>query len=248
MNCFSVQWDTSQKYDLKIYQQSEIYQQNPWEIEEMPGNLHLRSLFCIYEQNLWNTLVKDFFLFQFIVLLVISVIPLNALILKCLASASVNHFLEPSKRGGFELYDYILHNQPYNTSCHQKLEKQYNACLAITGVFRGISKKKLYQELGLESLENRRWFRKLCLFFKTLKNKSPGYLYSMTQQRISPYTIRNTDIDTDTSFYHYTYNLQIPFLQSTTLEWNNLDQEIRNCENYSLFHCNILKYFRSITK
>ena len=34
---------------------------------------------------------------------------------------------------------------------------QYNAALAITGAIRGTSREKLYQELGLESLQKRRW-------------------------------------------------------------------------------------------
>ena len=63
-------------------------------------------------------------------------------------------------------YGDILYDQAYNASFHQKLEKiQYNACIAITGAIRGTSKEKIYEELGLESLESRRWFRKLCFFF-----------------------------------------------------------------------------------
>ena len=54
-------------------------------------------------------------------------------------------------------YSDILYDQAYNASFHQKREKiQYNACIAITGVFRGTSKEKIYQELGLESLASRR--------------------------------------------------------------------------------------------
>ena len=60
-------------------------------------------------------------------------------------------------------YGDILYDQAYNASFYQKLEKMlYNACIAITGAIRGTSKKKIYQELGLESLASRRWFRKLC--------------------------------------------------------------------------------------
>ena len=40
-----------------------------------------------------------------------------------------------------------------------------NTCLVITGAIRGTSKEKLYQELGLESLQLRRWYRKLGMFF-----------------------------------------------------------------------------------
>ena len=47
----------------------------------------------------------------------------------------------------------------------KKLESiQYDAALAITGAIRGTSSEKLYQELGLESLQQRRWYRKLCTF------------------------------------------------------------------------------------
>ena len=81
-------------------------------------------------------------------------------------------------------YGDILYDQAYNASFHQKLEKiQYNACIAITGAIRGTSKEKIYQELGLESLASRHWFRKLCFFFKILKSKSPDYLFRIIPQR-----------------------------------------------------------------
>ena len=51
----------------------------------------------------------------------------------------------------------ILYYQAFNLSFQQKLESiQYRACLAITGAIRGISREKIYQELGLESLQSRR--------------------------------------------------------------------------------------------
>ena len=41
-----------------------------------------------------------------------------------------------------------------NNTFHQKMESiQYNTTLAITGAVRGPSREKLYQELGLESLQ-----------------------------------------------------------------------------------------------
>ena len=55
---------------------------------------------------------------------------------------------------------------------------QYNAVLAITGAIRVSSKKKSYQELGLESLQQRRSYRKLCYFFKLIKSKYPKYLFN----------------------------------------------------------------------
>ena len=71
-------------------------------------------------------------------------------------------------------YGDILYDQAYNMSFHHKLESiQYNACLAITGAIRGTSKEKIHQELGLESLQLRRLYRKLGMFYKIYKNKSP---------------------------------------------------------------------------
>ena len=54
-------------------------------------------------------------------------------------------------------YSDIISDNPLNDSFVQKLESvQYNAALAITGCFRGTSRDKLYHELVLESLSDRR--------------------------------------------------------------------------------------------
>ena len=59
----------------------------------------------------------------------------------------------------------------------QKLESvQYNASLAICGCFRGTSRDKLYSELGLESLADRRIYRRLIAFYKIVNKKAPQYL------------------------------------------------------------------------
>ena len=54
-------------------------------------------------------------------------------------------------------------------SFQQKLESIQYACLAITGDIQGTSQEKPYQELGLESLQLRRWFRKLGIFYEIFK-------------------------------------------------------------------------------
>ena len=71
-------------------------------------------------------------------------------------------------------YGDVIYDRVFNKSFQNKLESvQYDAALAITEAIRGSSKEKLYQELGLGSLKSRRWYRKLCLFFKLKKNKHP---------------------------------------------------------------------------
>ena len=54
-------------------------------------------------------------------------------------------------------YGDIIYDQVYNFSFHKKLEPiQYNAALALTGAITGSLREKLYQELGLESLQLQR--------------------------------------------------------------------------------------------
>ena len=42
-----------------------------------------------------------------------------------------------------------------------------------------LQQKKLYQELDLESLKSRHWFRTLCHFYKIFNEKYPSYLYNL---------------------------------------------------------------------
>ena len=105
-----------------------------------------------------------------------------------------------------------------------------------------VPKKRKHQELGLESLERRRWFSKLCFFFKTFENKSPDYLFRIIPQRRSSYITRNSDeISLFKAKNYFHKNL---FYPSATIEWNNLNQGLRNSESYTLFHSNILKFVR----
>ena len=77
-------------------------------------------------------------------------------------------------------YDDVIYDQPNNSSLSDKIEiVQYNAVLAITGAIRGASKEKLYQELGFESLKNRRWLRRMSYLYKIVSTKFPPNLYDL---------------------------------------------------------------------
>ena len=92
-------------------------------------------------------------------------------------------------------YGDTIYDEAYNEKFHQKLEYiQCNTCLALSGGIRGSSREKRYHELGLESLQCRLWYRKLCLFHKTFKNNKPVYLFSLISTKNSNYNARNTDI------------------------------------------------------
>ena len=95
---------------------------------------------------------------------------------------------------------------------------QFNACLAITGAIRGTSREKILQELGLESLQFRRWYRTRCLFYKVVKNKHPKYLFHLI-----PVISTSDATSTESSF------------PSAIIEWNNLDPNLRNPNSISVF-------------
>ena len=55
------------------------------------------------------------------------------------------------------------HDPPFGISLHEHMETiektQYQAALAVTGAWQGTSRIKLYEELGWESLSDRRMCR-----------------------------------------------------------------------------------------
>ena len=80
------------------------------------------------------------------------------------------------------LIDYgdIIYDQCHNEWFSEKLESvQYKAALAITGTKQGTSRDKIYEELGLESLKARRWYKRLSCMFKMMKEEAPNYLMNL---------------------------------------------------------------------
>ena len=66
----------------------------------------------------------------------------------------------------------IIYDQPQIELFCDKLESvQYKAALAVTRAIQGTSRDKLYQELGLESLKSRTWYKRLSCMFKIMKKK-----------------------------------------------------------------------------
>ena len=95
------------------------------------------------------------------------------------------------------LIDYgdIIYDQPQNDSFSEKLESiQYKAALAITGAIQGTLCDKIYQELGLESLKSRRWYKRLSLMFKIMKEEASIYLINLIPKCEQTIRTRNNRI------------------------------------------------------
>ena len=132
-------------------------------------------------------------------------------------------------------YEDILYDQTFNNSFHERLESiQYNAAPAITGAIRGSSRVKLYQELGFESLQIRRWYRKLCLFFKVIKNQSSKYLFELIPTARQAYMTRHKnsvsllnvkyDYSDDTVNWFHSYLTNRAFLISIESKYSRISK------------------------
>ena len=137
----------------------------------------------------------------------------------------------------------IIYDEVYNETFHHKLESiHYNACLALSGAIRGLSREKLYQELRLESLQRRRWYRKVCLFYNIFKESKPVYLFSLIPTKNSICNTRNTDRIT---LFHTKDNFfKSSFFPSVVIEWSKLDPNLRSAASLSVFKKNLLKFIR----
>ena len=75
------------------------------------------------------------------------------------------------------------------------LEKtQYQAALAISGAWKGTNTDKIYEELGWESLDQRRFFRRLTMFYKIINNLTPDYLRKPILSQLC-HRLRSTNVN-----------------------------------------------------
>ena len=142
-------------------------------------------------------------------------------------------------------YGDILYDKAFNESFHAKLESlQYNASLAITGAIRGSSTEKLYEELGLESLKSRRWYRKMSVLYKIFKNESPSYLFKLIpNSNLQRQTRNSSNIPTLFARHDYFKN---SFFPSAIAEWNKLGDYIKNADSFNIFKKRILSIIRPL--
>ena len=117
-------------------------------------------------------------------------------------------------------YRGVIYDRASNELFHQNLESlQYSAAITITGTIRGTSSEKLFQDLGKETRKLRCWLRKLCLFYKLIKEQSPAYLFQLIPKIKTHYTTRNVQKSQTPFFKTKTKSLKNTFLQ---LYWSGI--------------------------
>ena len=122
--------------------------------------------------------------------------------------------------------DVIYHNS--RTDLMDLIERvQYKAAIIVSGCWQGTSRTKLYDELGWESLSDRRWVRRLTLFYKIQNGLAPLYLspHIPTRNEIGM-SLRNRNNNAFPAIRTERYANS--FFPSTIKEWINLSEEAKS--------------------
>ena len=141
----------------------------------------------------------------------------------------------------------MIYDKPLNKTFKKKIESvQYNAELITTSAIKGTCRDKIYQELGLESLADRRWSRKLIFFHKIILGLQPSYLqnYLTPYDNERPYLTRYATQKLIKTFRGRTKAFESYFFTYCAKEWGNLSEELRNIDSIKTFKLSILNFVR----
>ena len=128
----------------------------------------------------------------------------------------------------------------------EQLEQaQYKAALAVSGAWKDKNRSRLLEELGWETLYDRRWYRRLCQFFLLSKSKTPLHLYQeIPEQQTADYNLRHT------RYYEPNLSRTLRFSNSYFSnildERNKLDKAVQGSPSISVFKRNVLQIIRPI--
>ena len=144
------------------------------------------------------------------------------------------------------LLDYgdTIYDQPRNEHVCEKLDSvQYKVALETTGAVRGTSCEKKNQELGLELIRARRWYKRLSCMFKIMKEETPNYLTNFIPKIQQ---ITRTRINRMPTFHCRTDCFNNSFFRSTLNDWYKLIETIRNSESVSMFKSRLLSFIHPL--
>ena len=116
---------------------------------------------------------------------------------------------------------------------------QYQAALAVSGTWKGTSREKIYNELGWESLDLRRTFRRLTQFYKIMSGLTPEYLRTPIKSLHGhqfDYRITNAL----ENIHYRTDRYKNSFFPNSVSLWNELGPSFRGIESISVFKKRLL--------
>ena len=122
---------------------------------------------------------------------------------------------------------------------------QYRAALVITWAIKDTLRDCLYQEVGLESLADRRWSRKIFFFHKIVNGLLPSYLQSyLNHYNDGKYQTRSACQNKMKTLSGRTKAFNSSFYQYSIKERCALSEEIRNIVSVNKFKEIILSFLK----
>ena len=147
-----------------------------------------------------------------------------------------------------------------NTPSNAKMEKiesiQYQAALIVTGAWKGSSRKKIYDDLGWECLQDRRSGRKLSLLYEIQSTNLPVYLNNILRDCRYNENSRNSNRLLLKNFPCNSNRFKSSCIPSVIRDWNLLGHDIKSAVSKNAFKNKMLKitrptgksYFRLLNK
>ena len=159
---------------------------------------------------------------------------------KFLPIKTVDQMYKALVRSHLDYCDTIYHIPALNSqinlgvtlnSLMEKVERtQYQAALAITGTWQGTNRYKLYEELGWESLSDRRWCRRILQVHKIEKYITPYLRDKLPPHRKHLYRFNNSN--TFQKIRCKTCRYQNSFFPDATSSWNNMISNFKDVPNF----------------
>ena len=144
-----------------------------------------------------------------------------------------------------------LNQAPLGVSLNSLMEKveriQYQAALAISGAWRGSSRSKIYEELGWESLSDRRMGRRILQIHKILNNKTPSYLSDKlppNSRTLFSGNVRNTFRELICKSNRYMNS----FFPDAIASWNIFIKHFDDVPSFDILKKHIYNFFRPNTR
>ena len=120
---------------------------------------------------------------------------------------------------------------------------QYQAALAITGAWQGSSRSKLYEELGWESLSDRRWCRRILQVHKIVNNNTPFYLKKKLPRHRRPIYRQNNN-NTFHEIRWKSSRCMNSFFPDGIKAWNNVIVHFSSNPSINTLKSHILSFIR----